>query len=143
MSTLRNLRFWFSARDPDFKTKEVVVEPEPEYISHAFVHCPIYSLDEKENPKIGFKVSDDYVQQTADKKFVVRLNNTYTFDEDGSSISWQYVFVNDKPLFYYPVGVPAVSNIIAGTGKYVGAKGTVTLVPRKDGKRIVTIRFTK
>jgi hypothetical protein len=138
---LKNLRFSFSTKDPEFKTKEVIVQDQPQFISHAFVKCPIYDLTNSEEKKIGFKVSDDYVQQTAENKFVVRLNNTYTFDEDGSSISWQYVFVNDKPLFYYPVGVPAISNIIAGTGKYVGAKGTVTLLPRKDGKRIVNIRF--
>jgi hypothetical protein len=132
-----SLNFYFSSKDPKFISKNVVVEAaSPNYISHAFVRCPIYNL---KGEKIGYKVSDDYVQQVSHNKYVVRLNNTYTF-KDGT-ISWQYVFENDKPEIFYPVGIPAISNIISTTGSYYGKTGTVTLIPLADGKRNVNISF--
>ncbi len=137
MSTNLPLNFFFSAKDPQFKTKTVVVEDkENNYISHVFVRCPLYN-NKKE--KIGYKVSDDYVQQVSPNKYLVRLNNTYYFNR--GTISWQYVFMNDKPEVYYPVGIPAVSNIISATGTYYGKTGTVTLIPTADGLRTVNITF--
>lgn len=133
-----DLNFYFSTKDANFVTKNVVVEDQPNYISHAFVRCPIYDASTKK--QIGFKVSDDYVQQVAENKFIVRLNNTYHFN-DKSAISWQYVFENDKPEIYYPVGVRARSTIICGTGKYIGRKGFVSLYPRPSGRRDVNIKF--
>jgi hypothetical protein len=86
------------------------------------------------------------VQQVAENKYVVRLNNTYTFYDDCNqvkgTISWQYVFENSKPEIYYPVDIPASSTIISGTGKYKGKNGNVTLLPKKNGLRIVSIKFT-
>jgi hypothetical protein len=132
------LSFYFSTKDQNFKTNTVVVQETPRYISHSFVETPIYDFSEK---KIGYKVSDDYIQQVDNNKFIVRLNNTYYIDGKGS-ISWLYVFENNKPEIYYPVNVEAVSTIISGTGEYFGKTGTVTLFPKTDGSRLVTISFT-
>jgi hypothetical protein len=70
---------------------------------------------------------------TKDKNFTTR---TSVVD------SWQYVFENSKPEIYYPVDIPASSTIISGTGKYKGKTGNVTLLPKKNGLRIVSIKFT-
>jgi hypothetical protein len=139
-----DLVFFFSIKDKNFTTKKSVVDSSSSnYISHEFVRCPIYSSSKK---LIGYKVSDDYVQQVAEKKYVVRLNNTYTFYDNSNkvkgTISWQYVFENSKPEIYYPVDIPASSTIISGTGKYNGKNGNVTLLPLSNGFRIVTIKFT-
>lgn len=131
------INFYFSAKDPEFVTKHIVVESKsPNYISHSFVRCPIYNL---KNKQIGYKVSDDYIQQVSQNKYIVRLNNTYQLKN--GTISWQYVFENDKPEIYYPVDIPAFSNIISATGNYYGKSGTVTLIPLQNGRRNVNITF--
>ena len=92
----KKIAFKFSTKDPNFTSQNVVVNPSnTNYISHAFVRCPIYN---SKNKVMGYKVSDDYVQQVGTNKYVVRLNNTYTFlsnNKSVGSISWQYVFEND------------------------------------------------
>jgi hypothetical protein len=131
------LFFYFNKNDPEFMTTTNVVSNEPNYISHSFVRCPIYDIYDR---KIGYKVSDDYVQQVGQDKYIVRLNNSYYFKNRGT-ISWQYIFNNNKPEIYYPVGVPAVSNIISGTGDFLHKHGTVSLLPDANGKRFVEITF--
>jgi hypothetical protein len=138
MSSLLPLSFYFSTKDSNFQTKTNVVQETPNYISHSFVETPIYDFSDK---KIGFKVSDDYIQQVETNKYIVRLNNTYYIEGKGS-ISWLYVFENNKPEIYYPVNVEAASTIISGTGEYFGKTGTVTLFPKPDGTRLVTVSFT-
>jgi hypothetical protein len=90
-------------------------------------------------------VSDDYIQQVAPNKYIVRLNNTYTFygncNKTIGTISWQYVFENNKPEIYYPVNVVASSTIISGTGIYKGVTGSVYLLPKPNGKRFVTVKL--
>ena len=135
---LQTLNFYFTTQDPEFNTTTTVVSSTPEnYISHAFVKTPLYDFT---NTQIGYKVSDDYVQQVASNKYIVRLNNTYYINDKGS-ISWQYVFENDKPTVFYPVNILAASNIIASTGVYYGKTGNVSLFPKPDGSRIVNITF--
>jgi hypothetical protein len=131
------LFFYFNKNDSEFLTTTTIISEEPNYISHVFVRCPIYDIYDR---KIGYKVSDDYVQQVGEDKFIVRLNNTYYFKNKGT-ISWQYVFKNNKPEPYYQVGVPAISNIISGTDSYLNQKGIVTLLPDENGKRFVDIKF--
>jgi len=141
---MRTLRFFFSVKDKQFTTKNVIVDSSSDnYISHAFVRCPIYnSCSQKQ---IGYKVSDDYIQQVGPKKYVVRLNNTYTFygknKEVIGTISWQYVFENSKPEIYYPINILASSTIISGTGIFKGKEGYVSLLPKQNGERDVTIKF--
>jgi len=135
--------FFFSVTDNKFTTKTTVVDCSPtNYISHTFVRCPIYNFSKK---FIGYKVSDDYVQQVDDNKYIVRLNNTYVFydknNQPKGSVSWQYVFENTKPEVYYPVDIPASSTIISGTGKFKGKPGIVTLLPKKNGVRFINIKF--
>jgi hypothetical protein len=136
----KKIHFTFSINDPEFTSKTNVVDSsDTNYISHVFVKCPIYN---KKNIKIGYKVSDDYVQQVAKDRYIVRLNNTYVFssnDKTYGSISWQYVFENNTNTVYYPVNIPAISNIISGTGKYLNCKGDVKLVPKSSGERKVSI----
>jgi hypothetical protein len=142
---MSELKFYFSTKDGEFTSvTSVVDESDTNYVSHAFVRCPIY--DFTSHQLIGYKVSDDYVQQVSENKYIVRLNNTYLFyDKDGKTsgtISWQYVFENTKPEIYYPVGIPAKSRIITSTGIYENKNGTVRLYPKSNGTRNVTIKFT-
>lgn len=136
--SVQPLSFYFSTKDREFISTPLAVNNKPDnYISHVFVKTPIYDFTDK---KIGYKVSDDYVQQVDKDKYVVRLNNTYYINGKGS-ISWQYVFLNNKPEIYYPINEAAVSNIISGTGTYFGLKGSVSLFPKPDGSRYVNISF--
>lgn len=141
---MSELKFYFSTKDSEFTSVTSVVDKsDTNYVSHAFVRCPIYDNSKKQ---IGYKVSDDYVQQVSENKYIVRLNNTYLFyDKDNKTtgtISWQYVFENTKPEIYYPINVPASSTIVSGTGMYKGKEGLVTLLPKSNGRRNVTIKFT-
>ncbi|NBV29142.1 hypothetical protein EBS02_09045, partial [bacterium] len=108
--TKQPLSFTFWTKDPAFSTNEIVVNQHP-YISHAFVETPIY--DQSMGQQIGYKVSDDYVQQVSRNLYIVRLSNTYYFNGRGS-ISWQYVFENNTKSYFYPVNIPAVSTITSG-----------------------------
>ena len=132
------LQFHFNIHDPLVKTLTAVVNDSPtNYISHSFIQIPIY---DNFDVKIGYKVSDDYIQQLDENLYSVRINSTYHF-LNGGSISWQFSFTNDKPNYYYPLDVPNASNIIATTGKYFGKTGAVSLVAHSDGLRDVTIGF--
>jgi hypothetical protein len=132
------LNFYFTTKDPEFTTTTTVVPSAPgNYVSHVFVRAPIYDFTDKQ---IGYKVTDDYVQQVSDDKYIIRLNNTYYIDGKGT-ISWQYVFENDKPTVFYPVNKLVASNIISTTGDYYGQTGKVSLFPKPDGSRIVNITF--
>ena len=74
------LNFYFTTQDPNFVAQPMVVDTTPgKYISHVFVRAPLYSFDNNPVP-IGYKVTDDYVQQVAENKYIIRLNNTYYFD---------------------------------------------------------------
>ena len=138
MSSKQPLNLYFTTKDPEFTTTTTVVSSKPnEYISHVFVKTPLYDFA---NKQIGYKVSDDYVQQVAENKYIVRLNNTY-YLEDKGSISWQYVFENDKNTVFYPVNNLAASNIISTTGEFFGNSGVVSLFPKPDGTRIVNVTF--
>jgi len=132
------ISFLFSINDPDFTSRITVVSALDPYIAHAFVQTPIY--DEATGNKIGYKVSDDYVQQVGPEVYIIRLSNTYSLDGRGS-ISWNYTFENDTTSFYYPTNVQAVSTIVSGTGEFYGATGTVRLFPQSDGSRHVQIIF--
>jgi len=132
------LNFYFTTKDPQFSSTTAVVSSEPgKYISHAFVKTPIYDFTDA---VIGYKVSDDYVQQVDVNKYIVRLNNTYYLEGKGT-ISWQYVFENDTNNIYYPINKLAASNIISATGDYYGKNGFVSLFPKPDGTRVVNITF--
>jgi len=132
------LNFYFTTKDPEFSTNTTIVPTtDNSYISHVFVKAPLYDLA---NTKIGYKVTDDYVQQVALNKYIIRLNNSYYIEGNGS-ISWQYVFENDSPSVFYPVNKVVASNIIATTGEYYGKTGKVSLFPKQDGTRIVNVTF--
>jgi hypothetical protein len=133
------LNFYFSTKDPNFKTFAIEVPNTipNNRVEHAFVSTPIYDNFDVE---IGYKCSDDYIQQVSEDKYLVRINNTYYINGKGT-ISWQYAFLNDKPSYFYPVGILAASNITSTTGDYFGKTGAVTLLPTEDGKRSVTIGF--
>jgi hypothetical protein len=132
------LSFLFSIHDPSFTSKLNIISAECPYIAHAFVQTPIY--DEATGNQIGYKVSDDYVQQVGPHLYIVRLSNTYFFTDRGS-ISWSYVFENNTNSYYYPSDVQVYSNIISGTGEFYGSSGTVRLFPTSDGTRTVQIIF--
>ena len=140
-----HLKFKFSKNDPNFTSVSTQVSNSlpNNIVEHYFVRCPIYSF---KNKQIGYKVSDDYVQQVAEDKFVVRLNNTYTFMSKGvevGSISWQGVFTNTTNSIFYPINVPIKSAIISGTGVFAKATGSVTLLAKTNGDRLIDIKFDK
>jgi len=133
------LNFYFTTKDPEFVSTTTVIPSSPgNYISHVFVKAPIYDFTDK---KIGYKATDDYVQQVETNKYIIRLNNTYYIEGKGS-ISWQYVFENSSSSVFYPVNKTVASNIISTTGEYYGKKGNVSLFPKPDGTRLVNITFS-
>ena len=129
----------FSIHDPNFKSYSVQVNNDipNNYIAHGFISTPIY---DSLGIEIGYKCSDDYVQQVNEKEYMVRINNTYYIHNKGT-ISWQYAFINNKPSYFYPVGVNAAGNITSATGEFFGKTGAVSLFPSADGKREVYIGF--
>ena len=132
------LNFYFNLNDPQSKSKTIVLnDSETDYLAHAFISVPIY---DNFNVQIGYKVSDDYIQQISENLYSVRINSTYNF-LNGGSISWQYTFLNNKPNYYYPLNVNNSSNIVATTGIYYGKTGVVSLIANEDGSRNVTIGF--
>ncbi len=133
------LSFNFSTKDPEFKTWAVdVTNPVPNnLITHAFISTPIY---DDFGVKIGYKVSDDYIQQVSENKYMIRISNTYYIQNKGT-ISWNYSFLNDKPSYFYPIGVVAKSNIVSTTGEYFGRTGAVFLEPLENGLRKVQVIF--
>jgi hypothetical protein len=132
------LQFHFNIKDPLAKSLTVVVNDSPtNYIAQSFLQIPIY---DNFDVQIGYKVSDDYIQQLDENLYSIRINSTYHF-LNGGSISWQFVFTNTIPSYYYPLNVNNASNIIATTGEYFGKTGAVSLVAHSDGRRDVTIGF--
>lgn len=130
------LSFYFNKNDPNFKSEEIIVETNP-YIGHWFITTPIY---DENNIKIGYKATDDYIQQVEDNRYLVRYNNTYFIDGKGT-ISWEYATNNNLPNPYYPIGTVAKARITSATGDYVGVRGCISLTPQIDGRRDVVINF--
>lgn len=132
------LSFHFNRNDPNFKSSEIVVQKEP-YIGHWFITTPIY---DDNNVEIGYKATDDYIQQVGEKKYLVRYNNTYYINGKGT-ISWEYASISDLPNPYYPLGIVAKARITSATGEYVNVRGCVSLTPQSDGKRDVVVSYKK
>ena len=132
------LNFSFSVKDPEFKSQTIVINPsEDNYLSHTFISTPIY---DNFGIKIGYKVSDDYIQQLDVEEYSVRISSTYHIYGKGS-ISWNYVFINNIPSYYYPLGIPIASNIVSTTEQYFGKSGAVSLDVKENGTRNVTVVF--
>jgi len=133
------LSFYFDINDTQFFSKTVIVnQSATNLIQHVFITTPIYN---KCGVQIGYKSSDDILQQIGPNKYIVKINNTYFIDGKGT-INWQYSFISDKPNVYYPIGIEAKSTIVSGTGCYIGEEGTVSLMPLVTGRRNVTIKFS-
>lgn len=130
------LFFYFNKNDPNFKTTELVAQATP-YIGHWFITTPIYDSN---NVQIGYKATDDYIQQVETGKYLVRYNNTYYIDGKGT-ISWEYATTNTSPNPYYPLGTVAKARITSATGSFVNIKGCVSLTPQADGRRDVVISY--
>ena len=135
--SLPPISFYFNKNDPEFKTFPITAQQSP-YIGHWFITAPLYNSS---GVKIGYKASDDYIQQISDNQYLIRLNNIYYIDGQGT-ITWNYAFINNNPNPYYPDGTVAKSNIVSTTGNYLGTSGIVSLTPQKDGRRDVTINFS-
>ena len=92
------LNFYFSIKDPEFKSQTIVINSSKDnYLSHTFISTPIY---DNFGIKIGYKVSDDYVQQLNVDEYSVKISSTYYIYGKGS-INWNYSFLNNIPLLYY------------------------------------------
>jgi len=131
------LSFHFNKNDPEFRSTERVVQAADPYIGHWYITTPIYDND---NNFIGYKATDDYVQEISKGQYLVRYINTYFINGKGT-ISWQYASINDQPNPYYPLGVVAKARIKTATGDYVNANGCVKLTPKADGRREVVISY--
>ncbi len=131
------LYFWFNISEA--KSQTVVLNPSStDYLAHSFISVPIYDAC---NIMIGYKVSDDYIQQIAESKYAVRINSTY-FIEGKGTINWSYEFINDAPNYYYPSEKLLSSTITSATGIYECLTGNVYLwADQGAGYRYVTIMF--
>ncbi len=132
------LSFYFKTTDPEFSVTTQNISNKPgNLVQQVFIKCPIYN---KHNKQIGYKTSTDVLQQLNSNLYSVRISNTYYIEGEGT-INWDYSFLNNVPSVLYPIGVLAESNIISGTGKFLGLNGNVTLLPTSDGLRHVKIFF--
>ena len=103
---------FFNKNDPEFISKTHATNHDSNLKSHTLVKRPIYN---KNNVKIGNKVSDDYIKQVANNKYIVKLTSKYIIDGIGT-IKCRRIFYNSVPTINYPLGVPIVFKIISGTG---------------------------
>lgn len=134
------LSFYFSANDPNFFTKTIVLnDSTTNYLAQVFITAPIYNQC---GQVIGSKVSTDTIQQVGPNQYVVNIDSTYTFTHRGS-VSWNVTFNNTIPSVLYPTHQLFQSNIVSTTGIYLGKKGYVSIVANDNGIRNVTITFTK
>ena len=132
------LKFYFDKNDPKFFTKTAIINDSPDnFVSHVFITSPIY---DNFGIKIGYKVSDDIIQQIGKNEYSVRIVSTYHIEGNGT-ISWNYAFVNSRPDPYYPLNEINASNIVSTTGKYFGKTGAVSLTALENGRRNVVIGF--
>lgn len=131
------LSFYFDKNDPNFISTQIVVQRSP-YIGHWFITAPIYN---NEGRAIGYKATDDYVQEVTEEVYLVRYANTYFFDE--GTISWEYASTSSAPDPYYKPNVVAKARITSGTGDFLKTIGNVSLTPLADGKRNVVVTYNK
>jgi hypothetical protein len=132
------LNFYFDKNDPNFFTKTTIINDSSEnFVSHVFITSPIYDTF---GIKIGYKVSDDIIQQIGKDQYSVKISSTYYFDGNGT-ITWNYAFVNSRPDPYYPLNEVHASNIVSTTGKYFGKTGAVSLTALANGRRDVVVGF--
>ena len=131
------LYFYFNINEA--KSQTIVINPSStNYLAQAFISVPIYDAC---NIMIGYKVSDDIIQQIDTNKYSVRINSTYYIEGKGT-INWSYEFINDEPNYYYPSETLLSSTITSGTGIYECSTGVVYLWADKGpGYRYVTINF--
>jgi hypothetical protein len=132
------LKFYFDKNDPEFFTKTAIINDSSDnFVSHVFITSPIYDTF---GIKIGYKVSDDIIQQIGENKYSVKISSTYYIEGNGT-ITWNYAFVNSRPDPYYPSNVNNASNIVSTTGSYFGKSGAVSLIALENGRRNVVIGF--
>jgi len=132
------LKFYFDKNDPLFFSKTVIINDSPDnFVSHVFITSPIY---DNFGIKIGYKVSDDTIQQIGKNQYSVKISSTYYIEGNGT-ISWNYAFVNTRPDPYYPLNVNNASNVVSTTGSYFGKSGAVSLTALENGRRNVVIGF--
>jgi hypothetical protein len=131
------LSFNLNLHDPNAFTKTLILNESP-YIAHVFLKVPIY---DDFNVQIGYKVANNYIQQLTDNQYSIKINSTYYFYNNNSSVNWEFCFINDTPNYYYPLNTPNASNIISTTGEYLGKTGVVSLIAKEDGSRYVTVCF--
>jgi len=134
----KQIVFKYNINDPlALKTSTIVVNSPTNYVEHVFLQVPIYDI--KTNSQIGYKVTDDYIQQLRAGQYLVRMNSTYYFNNAGT-ISWEYSFLNSIPSVIYPAGIPAISNVTSTTGQFiVYSNGEAKLIPSADGNRLILI----
>jgi hypothetical protein len=132
------LQFHYNLNDPEASSKTLVLnQSDTNYISHSFIKSPVY---DNFNVKVGYVVGDDYIQQLSLNMYSVRINVTCNF-LNGSSISWQFSFINDKPNYYYRPDIVNATNISSTTGEYFGKTGVISITAKPNGQRDVTIGF--
>jgi len=93
---MKSIKFYFDINDKEFiSTNQTVPTSKPNNsISNVYIRCPIYS---KCGKKIGWKTSNDILQQLSSNQYSVRIFNTYHFEGLGT-INWEYSFINSEPI---------------------------------------------
>jgi hypothetical protein len=131
-------KFYFDKNDPNFFSKTAIINDSPDnFVSHVFITAPIYDTF---GIKIGYKVSDDIIQQIGKDQYSVKISSTYYINGNGT-ITWNYAFVNSRPDPYYPLNEVNASNIVSTTGSYFGKTGAVSLTALASGRRDVVVGF--
>lgn len=136
---MKSIKFYWDSNDSEFVlTSDNVSNIKPNnLISNVYIRSPIYN---KCNQKVGYIVSNSVIQQLSVNQFSVRINQTFYLEGEGT-ITWDYSFINSKFNVLYLLDDIPESTIVSGTGKFVGAKGLIKIIPKPDGKRLVTVNI--
>ncbi len=136
---MKSVKFYFDVNDSEHSlTTQTVPSSKPNNLTqNVYIKTPIY---DKNSVKIGYKLSNDIIQQLSHNEYAIRIQNTY-FIEGLGSINSEYAFINSKPQVTYTPNIVIESTISSGTGNFMGAKGRVAINPTPDGRRYVIVNF--
>ncbi len=136
---MKSVKFYFDINDPEHTlTSQTVASSKPNnLIQNIYIKTPIY---DKNSVKIGYKLSNDIIQQLSQNEYAIRVQNTF-FIEGSGSINSEYSFINNKSAVTYTPNVVIESTISSGTGNFMGAKGRLGINPTQDGRRYVVVNF--
>jgi hypothetical protein len=91
---MKSIKFYFDINDKEFisTSQTVPTVKSNNLINNVYIRTPIYDPN---GVKIGYKTSNDILQQVSSTEYSVRIYNTYHLENLGT-INWEYLLVDIK-----------------------------------------------